>query len=164
MMQTGYLWVTNPTGRNQLQILKPDGTWKPLSYPGIDNQFSTAGDLLISKTGTKWIIVSNSDLFALRTGTTPDVTGDDLYRKTSVRSRFTNSETTIIKGYNQLNTITEDLDGYLWVGTENGVVLYTNPEALFGNNEFYGIQPSVDLGDGLFHPLLENETINFNRG
>jgi hypothetical protein len=46
------------------------------------------------------------------------------------------------------------------VGTENGSVLYTNPETLFGNNEFYGVQPSVDHGDGLYHPILENEIVN----
>ena len=156
----GNLWVTNPNGSSQLHAMKPDGTWKSFSYPGIDNQFSAAGDMIITKTDSKWVIVSNSDLFALRTNKTLDNTGDDLYRKTSVRSRFANSETTVIKGFNQLNIMAEDQDGYLWIGTEKGVVLYTNPEALFGNSEFYGVQPSVDLGDGLFHPLLENEIVN----
>lgn len=155
----GNLWLTNPLGKNQLHVIKPDGTWKSFSYPGIDNQFTLAGDVLITKADTKWIIVNNSDLFALRTKNTLDNTVDDLYRKTSVRSRFSNGETTIIKGFNQINILAEDHDGYLWVGTENGIVLYTNPEALFGANDFYGVQPSVDLGDGIFHPILENEIV-----
>ena len=157
---TGNLWLTNPSGRNQLHVIKPDGTWKSFTYPGIDNQFSSAGDVIVTKTDTKWIIVNHSDLFALQTKNTLDNTADDLYRKTSVRSKFSNNETTLIKGFNQINALTEDHDGYLWVGTENGIVLYTNPEMLFGNTEFYGIQPSVDFGDGLFHPLLENETVS----
>lgn len=156
----GNLWVTNPFGSNQLHIIKPDGSWKSFSYPGINNQFTAAGDMIITKADTKWIIVNNSDLFALRTKNTLDNTLDDQYRKTSVRSRFSNGETTLIKGYNQINILAEDKDGYLWVGTENGVVLYTNPETLFGDTEFYGVQPSVDLGDGLFHPLLDNEMVN----
>ncbi len=156
----GNLWVTNPNGSSQLHAVKPDGSWKSFSYPGIDNQFTAAGDMIISKNDSKWIIVNNSDLFALRTNNTIENTGDDLYRKTSVRSRFSNSETTVIKGFSQINVLAEDLDGYLWIGTEKGVVLYTNPDALFGNTEFYGVQPSVDLGDGLFHPLLENEIVN----
>lgn len=157
---SGNLWVTNPLVNNQLHVLKPDGSWKSFSYPGIDNQFASAGDVIITKTDTKWIIVNHSDLFALRTQKTLDNTSDDLYKKTSVRSRFSNGETTVIKGFNEINVIKEDHDGYLWVGTENGVVLYTNPELLFGDKEFNGVQPSVDLGDGLFHPLLENETVN----
>ncbi len=154
--KSGNLWITNPSVKDQLHVLKPDGTWKSFSYPGIDNQFVSAGDLMISKAGTKWIIVNSTDLFALHTGSAIENTNDDIYRKTSVRSRFSNSTTTVIKGFNQLNSIAEDHDGFLWVGTENGAVLYTNPEALFGDKEFYGIQPSVDLGDGVFHPLLEN--------
>ena len=156
----GNLWVTNPLVKNQLHAIKPDGTWKSFSYPGIDNQFVAAGDLIITKAGTKWIIVNNSDLFAVRMGNTLDNTSDDLYRKTTVRSKFSNSETTVIKGFNQINVITEDNDGYLWVGTENGIVFYPEPETLFEDNGFYGIQPSVDLGDGLFHPLLENVTVS----
>ena len=155
----GNLWITNASVKHQLQVLKPDGTLKALSYPGIDNQFVAAGDMIITKTDTKWIIVNNSDLFALQTGSTPDNATDDLSRKTSVRSRFTNSETTIIKGYNQINALAEDHDGYLWVGTENGIVLYSNPESLFANTDFYGVQPAVDLGDGLYHPLLDNISI-----
>ncbi|MCX6237565.1 MAG: hypothetical protein NTY07_08425 [Bacteroidia bacterium] len=156
----GNLWITNPLGKNQLHVIKEDGTWKSFSYPGIDNQFTSAGDVIITKTDTKWIIVNHSDLFALRTQKTLDNSGDDLFRKTSVRSRFSNNETTILKGFNQINILSEDHDGYLWVGTENGIVLYTNPESLFGDSEFYGVQPSVDLDDGLFHPLLENEIVN----
>jgi len=156
----GNLWITNPGSKNQLHVIKPDGTWKSMSYPGIDNQFTSAGDILNTKTGTKWIIVNHSDLFALRTQNTLDITTDDIFRKTSVRSKFSNSETTVIKGYNNVNIISEDHDGALWVGTENGIVLYPNPEALFSDNGFYGVLPSVELGDGLFHPLLENENVN----
>ncbi len=158
--KSGNLWVTNPFVQNQLHLLKPDGTFKSLHYPGIDNQSEAAGELIISQKDTKWIIVNNSDLFALKTGATPDNMMDDQYRKTAVRSRFSNSETTIIKGHNQLNALVEDHNGYLWAGTENGVVLYSDPESLFKDTDFYGIQPSVDLGDDLFHPLLENMTIN----
>ena len=156
----GNLWITNPRVKNQLHVVKPDGTWQSMSYPGIDNQFASAGDILVSRTDTKWIIVNQSELFALRTHNTLDNTGDDEYRKTRVQSRFSNGENTVIKGFNQINALTEDHDGYLWVGTENGIVRYTDPEMLFKNTAFYGEQPSVELGDGLYHPLLENEIIH----
>ena len=157
---TGNLWVTNPAANNQLHVIKPDGTWKSLNYQGINNQFVSAGNLIITKSDTKWIIVGHTDLFALKTKNTPDNSTDDVFKKSSVLSRFTNNETTLIKGFNVINCFAEDHDGYLWVGTENGVVVYNNPEAIFGTTGFYGSQPSVDLGDGVFHPALENETVS----
>ena len=155
----GILWVTNPLANNQLHILKKDGTWKSLSYPGINNSYTSSGDLVITKNDTKWIIINNAELFALKTKNTPDNQSDDLFKKIAVQSRFTNSETTIIKGFSHINTLAEDQDGSLWVGTENGVVVYTNPEAVFGTGSFYAMQPSVELGDGKFHAVLENETV-----
>jgi ligand-binding sensor domain-containing protein len=157
---SGNLWATNPAANNQLHLIKPDGTWKSLNYQGINNQFVSAGDLLVSKSDTKWIIVGHSDLFAIKTKNTPDNATDDVFKKSSVLSRFTNNETTLIKGFNMVNCFAEDHDGYLWVGTENGVIVYSNPDAIFGTTGFYGSQPSVDLGDGIFHPALENETVN----
>lgn len=155
----GYLWTTNPLATKQLHLVKPDGTWTSLGYPGIDNQFVSTGDLIITKANTKWLVVNKSQLFAINTHNTPDDAADDTYKKCPVQSRFSNSETTVIKGFSTINTIAEDHDGYLWVGTENGVVLYTNPQAIFGAENFYGSQPSVDLGDGIFHPVLENKTV-----
>ncbi len=157
---TGNLWVTNPTAINQLHVIKPDGTWKSLNYQGINNQFVSAGELIITKSDTKWIIADHTDLFAVKTRSTPDNTTDDVFKKSSVFSRFSNNETTLIKGFNVVNCFAEDHDGYLWVGTENGVVVYNNPDAIFGTSGFYGSQPSVDLGDGVFHPALENETVS----
>ena len=157
---TGNLWVTNPRANNQLHVVKPDGTWKSLNYQGINNQFVSAGDLLITKSDTKWIVVDHTDLFAVKTRSTPDNPTDDVFKKSSVFSRFTNNESTLIKGFNVVNCLAEDHDGYLWVGTENGVVVYNNPDAIFGTTGFYGSQPSVDLGDGIFHPALENETVS----
>jgi hypothetical protein len=156
----GNLWMTNPVGRNQLHLIKQDGTWKSFSYPGIDNPFYATDDVVITRTDTKFVIVNHSEIFALQSNNTLENTDDDKYRKISVKSKFSNDETTVIKGFNQINILKEDLDGYLWVGTENGVVVYTNPDLLLGNTEVYGIQPSVDLGDGIFHPLLGNEIVN----
>ena len=157
---TGNLWVTNPKASNQLHLIKPDGTWKALNYQGINNQFVSAGNLIITKSDTKWIIVDHADLFAVKTRSTPDNATDDVFKKSSVYSRFTNNESTLIKGFSVVNCLAEDHDGALWVGTENGVVVYNNPDAIFGVNGFYGSQPSVDLGDGIFHPALENETVS----
>jgi hypothetical protein len=45
------------------------------------------------------------------------------------------------------------------VGTGTGVVVYSDPDKIFSAGEFYGIQPSLDDGEGLFKPILEKEKI-----
>lgn len=156
---SGNLWLTNPTSDKQLQLIKEDGTWLSFSYSGIDNRYIPSEEIVVSQSNTKWIVVNKSQLFALRTQYTLDNTEDDLSRIQSVLSSFSNSETTIISGYSSINAIKEDISGQLWIGTEKGVVLYTNPDLIFNSTAFYGIQPSVDLGDDLFHPLLSTENI-----
>ena len=123
---TGNLWLTNPSGRNQLHVIKPDGTWESFSYPGIDNQFTSAVEIIITKNDTKWIIVNNPDLFALRTKNTLNNTGDDLYRKTSVRSRFSNSISSIaINGQN----------GEVFFATDRGLISWMG-DATEGDGSF----------------------------
>ena len=60
---------------------------------------------------------------------------------------------------NDVYCITEDLEGEIWIGTSKGVAVYKNPQQVWNNENFYAIQPGLDLNDGLYHPLLETETV-----
>jgi len=60
---------------------------------------------------------------------------------------------------NDVYSLAQDLDGEIWVGTSNGVNVYSQPENVFSEEKFYGNRPSVDYNDGIFHPLLENFTV-----
>jgi len=60
---------------------------------------------------------------------------------------------------NDVHCVAEDNDGAIWLGTSKGVAVYNNPGRIWDTDNFYAIQPSLDLNDGLYHPLLENETV-----
>jgi hypothetical protein len=60
---------------------------------------------------------------------------------------------------NDIYSIAEDNDGVIWIGTSKGVAVYTNPARIWDSETFLATQPSLDLNDGLYHPLLENETV-----
>lgn len=155
----GNLWMTNALVQHQIHVLKPNGEWKSFNYPGINSTTAFISDLLITQSQTKWVVLFSEGLYAFHNNYTIDEQNDDSFRKVAVRSIFTNSETTITKHFNEIYCITEDQDGALWVGTNEGVVVYYNPDQIFRGESFYGIQPSVDLGDGLYHPLLESEVV-----
>ncbi len=153
------LWYTNPTGMARLGTRSAEGAFIPLPYPGMGFSASPAGEILVTVTGTQWAVLPDEGLFAFKIkGSTENVT-DDQYRKVAVQSQFSNGSTTLFTRFTGISAIAEDLSHRLWVGTSTGVVVYSNPDKAFDPNEFYGTQPSLDDGEGLFKPILEKEKI-----
>jgi len=76
-----------------------------------------------------------------------------------VTSYFNNGANEIYNRMNEVFSIAEDNDGAIWLGTQKRVALYSSPSRIWETDNFYAMQPSLDLNDGLYHPLLENETV-----
>ena len=66
-------------------------------------------------------------LFVLDDNNTPDVFSDDRSKKMLVQD----AENQLISF---VYSIAEDLDGNIWVGTDQGPVIYYNPEKVFDND------------------------------
>ncbi|MCX6220468.1 MAG: T9SS type A sorting domain-containing protein [Bacteroidia bacterium] len=153
------LFYTNPTGKVPLGSLSQSGNFVSLPYPGLNFSNITAGNQIISKTGVHWVVLPQEGLFAFKVkGSIENIT-DDQFRKVAVQSRFSNGTISLITSFGEISTIVEDHSQDLWVGTGAGVVVYTNPDRIFDSGEFYGAQPSLDDGEGLFKPILEKEKI-----
>jgi sugar lactone lactonase YvrE len=154
------LWITNAMSEHQVHFIGTNGEWHSFSYPGISNTSISTGEILVTERGTKWIIVDQSELFAINSGTDIEDINDDEYRKIVLRSIFSNGNTTSTKRFSKIFSMAEDLRGELWLGTDKGVVVYYNPDQVFNEESLFGIQPGIDLGDGLYHPLLEKEEVS----
>ncbi len=116
------LWITQTEVPGSIKILKPDGSWivNPVTI-----EAPTIGDIIITQTGHKWIILPRGDgLFILDDNNTPDYFGDDVSKKMLV----TDSEN---KVFSSVYSIAEDLDGNIWIGTDQGPLIYYNPERVF---------------------------------
>jgi hypothetical protein len=151
------IFYTNPTGKAPLGSLSQSGNFSSLPYPGLNN--STTANQIISKTGVHWVVLPQEGLFAFKLkGSIENIT-DDQYRKVAVQSRFSNGTTSLITAFGEISAIIEDHNLELWVGTGTGVVVYSNPDRIFDPGEFYGAQPSLDDGEGLFKPILVKEKI-----
>jgi hypothetical protein len=151
----GSLWVSNSQVSKNLHERKSDGTWKAYSLPEVANQYLT-GKVLVSKNDNIWIILPHIQTKGLY------VMSNDGSQKLllDVSSRFTNGEDTKITSMNNVYSIAEDKDGAIWVGTSNGLTMYSNPENVFVESPYYAYQPGLDQGDDIYHPLLENITIS----
>ncbi len=148
----GNLWITNSEVPNVLCVKRSNGEWESYSLPEIANNKSI-GQLIVTQNDDKWIVVPRGhNLYVVK---------NDLSEKTplKVQSYFNNGETELITEMSDVFSIAEDLDGAIWVGTSKGVAVYFSPQRLWETGTMFATQPSLDLNDGLYHPLLEKEIV-----
>lgn len=148
----GNLWITNSEVSNNLHKLSPSGEWESVTLPQVANNFKI-GEVIVTENDDKWIVVprGNDAYIVDKTGTQK--------KRLLVTSYFNNGEYEEYNRMNDIYCITEDLEGALWLGTSKGVAVYNSPSRIWDSENFYAIQPSLDLNDGLYHPLLETENV-----
>ena len=146
------LWMTNSEVAKNLVKLTPSGEWESITLPEVANNFNI-GQVLVTDNDDKWILVPRGhDAYVV------DKSGTQK-KRLLVTSYFNNGVFEEFKRMNDVYCIAEDLDGAIWIGTSVGVAVYNNPNRIWDSEDFYAIRPSLDLNDGLFHPLLETETV-----
>jgi len=145
------LWLTQTEVPGSIKVLRSDGSWivNPVTIDA-----PTIGDIIITKTGQKWIVLPRGyGLFILDDNSTPDVFSDDRYMKMLVQD-IENQPISFVY------SIAEDLDGNIWIGTDQGPLIYYNPEKVFDNDlRANRIKIPRNDGTGLADYMLKTETI-----
>jgi hypothetical protein len=146
------LWITQSEVNGSIKVLKPDGSWivNPITIDA-----PRIGDMIIARNGYKWIILPvGYGLFILDDNNTPDVFTDDRYKKMMIKD----TENKIVP---IVYSIAEDLDGNIWVGTDQGPLVYYNPETVFDTDlKAFRLKTPRNDGTGLADLILSTETIN----
>ncbi len=153
------LWVTNSGADNVLSVRmpgsSPEGSWRSF-YVGSGSSGKDIGGLLIDSYGQKWMLMreTSSLLVFNDNGTITDPT-DDKYKKLS--SSTGNGG---LPG-NKVYSFANDLDGEVWIGTDEGPAVFYSPENVFSNYNFDAQQILIPRNDGTNNAdiLLVTETI-----
>jgi hypothetical protein len=148
----GNLWITNSEVSRNLFKLSPDGEWESFTLPDVAGS-KNIGPVIVTENDDKWILVPRgNDAYVV------DKTGIRK-KRLLVTSYFNNGVKEIYTRMNDVYCIAEDLEGDIWIGTSKGIAVYNSPQRIWDIDNFYAVQPGLDLGDGLYHPLLETETV-----
>jgi len=148
----GNLWVTNSGVANVLSAFQADGKWKSYELSGIANN-TFVGKVLVTKDDDKWVILGRGQyMYALNSA-------NDRSEMQKVTAYFTNGKEELYTDMSDVNAIAEDHNGELWLGTSSGVAVFTNPQKVWEDATMFATRPGLDLNDGIFHPLLEKESI-----
>ncbi len=126
----GNLWASNVGVPNPISIRTPDGSWTSFPYENIISS-QRLSDIVLSPSDHLWVIVpSGGGLFVLNPGDNPKTMSSHTARKANLTSPDGESLPS------DVISIAFDKDGYLWVGTSEGVLISYNPHRVFKGSEF----------------------------
>ena len=137
----GNLWGLSSEVNHPLFVKTKNDEWFSFSM----NQDRVAlffDDLIIDQNNLKWGVIGRSGgLFVYDDNNTISNSGDDQYKilKNTVGQGNLPSM--------RVFSITEDLDGEIWVGTDKGIGIFYNPSAMFSGNNFDAQQVLITEGE-----------------
>lgn len=146
------LWITNSSVEYPIVVKKADGEWSRFYF---DQQISNLliGDVIVTQNNHKWVILPNGNgLFVFDDNNTIDNENDDFTKKLSILDENGKIIT------NHVYSIAEDLNGTIWLGTNEGIVLYHNPESVFEDDQFHANRIILTVGE-VTQYLLNTEVV-----
>jgi ligand-binding sensor domain-containing protein len=154
----GNLWMTNSGANNILSVKINNGgageEWRSF-YLGSQSSGKDIGELIIDSYGQKWILWREHSIIVFDDGGTPKDPSDDRVKHLSGAQGNGNLPGT------KIFSIVEDLDGEIWIGSDEGIAVIYSPENVFSQYNFDAQRILIPRNDGtgLADILLEFETI-----
>ena len=142
----GSLWCTNSQTYEPLSVKHTNGEWESFSLGSGVTETQDLAKLLIDKNDQKWVQLKNNGLVVF-----------DESRQGIKTRKLTDSENMGNLVSNRVHSFVEDLEGEIWIGTDNGVSVFYDSNSIFQGAS--ASQVVVTLGDYNSY-LLEGQQIN----
>jgi hypothetical protein len=149
----GNLWISNSRATHFLSVKTANEQWMSYPHGGLVGADEMTGKIIVDNTDQKWVAMprgggiivfkenslTNNEVFDIRKLTTQEGNGS-----------LPSTRTTCLA---------KDKDGYIWVGTDDGVVVFYSPQAALRGQAF-DAQSIIVMQDGFAARLFGGETIN----
>ena len=136
----GNLWALNSEVNYPIVVKTPNNDWFSftMNQSQVDLFFD---DLLIDKNDQKWGILGRGNgVFVFSDNNTLENPNDDQYILLNTNVGSGNLPSL------QTYCLVEDLNGEIWVGTDQGIAVFYNPENIFSGNNFDAQQILITEG------------------
>lgn len=145
------LWMLNNECDTIVRIMKPDKKWKAYYYPEIDG-YQTFDQVMFDERGWAWINCrrttaggNHAGVLVINTGGTIDAVKDD--KHVFIQTLVNQDGKSYTEKLSEMNCIVEDLNGAIWVGTNQGPFMIEDPTSVF-SPDFRYTQVKVPRNDG----------------
>jgi hypothetical protein len=148
----GGLWVLCSGAEKLLAQKKNDDSWASYSLGGSASSVDCS-KLFVDSYDQKWVIFrhtnSNPNYIAVYDETMPPNEGTRLLRGETGNGNIPGT---------QVFGIAQDLDGEVWIGTDEGIAIFYSPSTILTSSDYDAVRPLVNF-DGYVQYLLETEVV-----
>jgi len=150
--EEGNLWLTQSSAPAPLHVLTRDGVWQAFDFDG-QLSHSLISNVVVDDQGVKWLLLPRGGgLWVYDDNQTVLNSKDDRYKQVPIVDQNGAFIT------NDVYAIVKDLQGKIWVGTGNGVVIFSNSAAVFEEELFVASRPVITI-DGVTERLLNGNLV-----
>ena len=142
----GNLWCTNAQTLKPLSVQYTNGEWESFSLGNTVTENQNLAKLIIDRNNQKWIQLKNNGLIVF-----------DEMRTGNKTKKISNGENNGNLNSDRVFAMAEDLDGEIWIGTDDGVSVFYNPSDVFEGEQAASI---IVTKDGYNTYLLDGLLIN----
>ncbi len=150
--QQGNLWVTNFGSVRPLSVFTKDNQW--ISYQFTSNIDTRFGYIICDDYDNKWTFnTKGQGLLVFNDNGTPANTNDDHYKLlTTTKQNGALPSNTVL-------SMAQDQKGEIWVGTEKGFCIFSNPQDIFKANKDFDARRIVVKTGLVYSNLLGDNPI-----
>lgn len=146
------LWIANYGAAQNIVVRKNDGGWKTFAPPFALNE-NAAAQIIVDDENQKWIVSPRGNgLICFNDNNTIDNTADDKWKLYRGGAGIGNLPTS------NVFCAAKDKNGFIWVGTDDGVAVIQCPQNVFAAGSCEAVLPVATQG-GFNQYLFKGEQV-----
>ncbi len=145
----GNLWIANTRSNKPLHVLTPNGDWISIEIPGFGSLTFT-GHMLHSSSNHIWLFLPGTGILVYDYNNTVEDLEDDRYVILDKTPGNGNLPSLVVQ------SIAEDENGEIWVGTDAGLRVFFSPSRVFEGGELSDVS-EILIQQGVYTEVLFDE-------